>query len=223
MSSYVCQKGWLLYGMKCFYLIKIKTTNNSAICNGYGKIHRLTSWTFHMYKFLYEYTYFLIKSHCFYFDQYELGSYIKTIHLTYLPETSALLQTLLNKVELYRTPNKKCTDIRWIYCYETAQTATTIDKPYLANCSSGELILQEFVCDGEVDCISEEDEDICPSICFYKNGSQKTDCLSCLLDNCFCDIHYFQCQSGGCIHISKVCDKTEDCPDGMCSGPVFLW
>ena len=39
-------------------------------------------------------------------------------------------------------------------------------------------------------------------------------CLNvCMPKNCTCSRHYFQCTSGGCIHMSSVCDRMSHCRD----------
>jgi low density lipoprotein-related protein 2 len=83
------------------------------------------------------------------------------------------------------------------------------------------------VCDGLPDCPDAEDEVDC-SICYSHDSDNLPDefCYkSCPMGECICASGYFQCVSGGCVHIAKLCDcfadcadaSDEVCPPGMCN------
>ena len=78
-------------------------------------------------------------------------------------------------------------------------------------CNDGTCIDEHLVCDGRQHCMMEEDEKKCTNIC--------TDKVSCALNcsymnTCFCLRGYFQCESGGCIPVGKLCDRVYNCKDG---------
>ena len=79
-------------------------------------------------------------------------------------------------------------------------------------CDDMSCILLAAVCDGYRDCSNGEDEQ-CSHVCSHtEQGS--LDCLvDCHPDNCSCAFTHFQCQSGGCITMERVCDSLDDCSD----------
>ena len=81
-------------------------------------------------------------------------------------------------------------------------------------CKSMVLISRHHVCDGIDNCMDGEDEEDCDHVCEYHSDIKRHQpCIFCHFSNCSCSQHYFQCTSGGCIPVSKVCDCLEDCHD----------
>ena len=66
-------------------------------------------------------------------------------------------------------------------------------KGYFA-CGTGQCVPQKFVCDGDLDCLS--------------NGKDELDCLP---RNC--SANEFRCKNGRCIPNASVCDHLDDCRD----------
>ena len=82
-------------------------------------------------------------------------------------------------------------------------------------CSDFTFILNHHVCDGLNSCSNGEDEKKCRHVCFFNNHAHHSqECFeSCHKSNCSCDSLYFQCNSGGCVPSSKICDTFNDCAD----------
>ena len=81
-------------------------------------------------------------------------------------------------------------------------------------CSDQTHLLNYYVCDGITDCPDGGDEANCSDICHYSLTNSDIDCFTnCHKSNCSCGPLYFQCESGGCIPSSKICDNYVDCTD----------
>ena len=83
--------------------------------------------------------------------------------------------------------------------------------PSYFQCHDGTCVGDQLVCDGKQHCINGEDEAKCTGICTHSTAcaqycSYKNDCR--------CTRGYFQCQSGGCIPVGKLCDGASNCADG---------
>ena len=90
---------------------------------------------------------------------------------------------------------------------------------WIFTCDDGTYIANIYICDDIKQCITDiqcsmpcipsftgittHDHKI-PSLCFTKD---------CVMSDCQCIGHYFQCWSGGCILAAKLCDGTYDCSD----------
>ena len=77
-------------------------------------------------------------------------------------------------------------------------------------CDDGTCISQEHFCFDSIPCSLER--------CTCRNDEQlvynKYYCrYLCMLQNCSCPPHYFQCGSGGCIQFTLMCDGKTDCVD----------
>ena len=84
------------------------------------------------------------------------------------------------------------------------------DKPK-CQCSDGTCLDDQLVCGGRQHCMSGEVERNCTDICTHSVNCA----LSCsYMTNCHCSRGYFQCQSGGCTFIKKLCDGVHNCKDG---------
>ena len=87
---------------------------------------------------------------------------------------------------------------------------TIINNIGAFRCHDGAFIPSVLQCNGRADCTHSEDEQQC-SICSQDSPRSCFD--SCTFPNCHCDMFYYQCQSGGCVHYDHVCDLFVDCPD----------
>ena len=82
---------------------------------------------------------------------------------------------------------------------------------YYFTCADGTCIHDSFRCDGINHCKYGEDEARCSHICSSPNINCITDCH---IENfCTCALGYFQCLSGGCVPLQKICDVTVHCGD----------
>ena len=78
-------------------------------------------------------------------------------------------------------------------------------------CEDGVCILIEYKCDGIKQCSDESDERNCSPICDLPVND---DCIHCNRTTCKCTDFFYQCETGGCIPLSKLCNHIEDCKDG---------
>ena len=89
--------------------------------------------------------------------------------------------------------------------------STNCSSEYVT-CSDGTCIHDALVCDGQEHCLHGEDENNCQHAC----DDSTINCLTeCHYDNlCRCSPSFFQCLSGGCVPLQKLCDMTAHCADG---------
>ena len=79
-------------------------------------------------------------------------------------------------------------------------------------CNDGTCLWEKFLCDGKQHCVNGDDEENCGPMC--TNAEVKNCLKQCSYEeNCRCSRGYFQCQSGGCISVGKLCDSVADCID----------
>ena len=79
-------------------------------------------------------------------------------------------------------------------------------------CDDGTCVHDSLVCDGKPHCQHGEDEADCQHICSDHSHSCMYHCHH--RDLCSCSPEYFQCLSGGCVPLQKLCDKISHCVDG---------
>ena len=89
------------------------------------------------------------------------------------------------------------------------------------SCDEGTCIHDSLVCDGHAHCPHGEDEADCQHMCSDHMISCKSDCH--YRDLCSCSPGYFQCQSGGCVPLQKLCDKTKHCADASDEPPTCVY
>ena len=75
----------------------------------------------------------------------------------------------------------------------------------LFTCEDGSVIADVLVCNGRNECTNSEDEQQCPILCPWTNST---------VLSCACDMFYYQCDGGGCVHYDHMCDVFADCPNG---------
>ena len=78
-------------------------------------------------------------------------------------------------------------------------------------CNDGTCVHDSLVCDGQLHCLYGEDEADYQHICSDHKHSCMFQCHH--RDLCTCSPAYFQCLSGGCVPLQKLCDKTVHCVD----------
>ena len=79
-------------------------------------------------------------------------------------------------------------------------------------CDDGTCVHDSLVCDGKPHCQHGEDEADCQHICSDHSHRCMSHCHH--RDLCSCSSEYFQCLSGGCVPLQKLCDKLIHCIDG---------
>ena len=82
---------------------------------------------------------------------------------------------------------------------------------FYMSCNDGTCVHDSLVCDGRPHCLDGEDEADCQHICSDHEHSCMSQCHH--RDLCTCSQEYFQCLSGGCVPLQKLCDKTVHCID----------
>ena len=78
-------------------------------------------------------------------------------------------------------------------------------------CDDGTCVHDSLVCDGEPHCLHGEDEADCQHICSDNTHKCISHCHR--RDLCTCSPEHFQCLSGGCVPLQKLCDKIVHCTD----------
>ena len=88
-------------------------------------------------------------------------------------------------------------------------------------CNDGTCVHDSLVCDGKPHCQHGEDEANCQHICSEHKHSCMSQCHHTNL--CSCSQDYFQCLSGGCVPLQKLCDKTVHCVDASDEPPTCIY
>ena len=133
---------------------------------------------------------------------------------------SDFLQSMKNHEEAFQLSYKDC--YKMYYGNKQHHMTCTFTKswrrPLFHVCQDYTYILNHHVCDGNIDCPDGGDEETCAHVCTFGdnvNISNIQQCfLSCHRSNCTCSPLYYQCESGGCVPSSMVCDSYSDCSDG---------
>ena len=88
-------------------------------------------------------------------------------------------------------------------------------------CHDGTCVHDSLVCDGKPHCLHGEDEANCKHICSDNAASCMSHCHH--RDLCSCFPEYFQCLSGGCIPLQKLCDQILHCSDASDEPPTCVY
>ena len=92
---------------------------------------------------------------------------------------------------------------------------------FYMSCNEGTCIHDSLVCDGHSHCPHGEDEADCEHICSDHSHNCISHCHH--RDLCSCLPGYFQCLSGGCVPLQKLCDKTAHCIDKSDEPPTCVY
>ena len=101
-----------------------------------------------------------------------------------------------------------------------AAVLTNCSEFYMS-CHEGTCIHDSLVCDGHSHCPHGEDEADCQHICSDHSHNCTSHCHH--RDLCFCSLEYFQCLSGGCVPLQKLCDQTLHCVDASDEPPTCVY
>ena len=97
----------------------------------------------------------------------------------------------------------------YIPCFTKREQTENVISITMYTCEDGSIIPDAEVCNGNVNCINAEDERDC-KVC---SEPKYEACFNnCLFPTCMCNMFYFQCEGGGCVHYDQVCDNFADCP-----------
>ena len=112
--------------------------------------------------------------------------------------------------------NDNTNPIKYVLCEKSLEESSSIPinvacSELYNQCDDGTCIHDGLWCDGVQHCQDGEDERHCQHICSLPDIDCTTDCH--IKDHCKCIDTYFQCLSGGCIPLQKICDKTKHCKD----------
>ena len=77
------------------------------------------------------------------------------------------------------------------------------------SCDDGTCIAEVSVCDGHDDCLTGEDEQYCAHVCTNTSANCFINCQ--IDEGCACHDHYYQCEIGGCIAVSQICNGIANC------------
>ena len=92
---------------------------------------------------------------------------------------------------------------------------------FYMSCNEGTCIHDSLVCDGVSHCPHGEDEADCQHICSDHSQNCTSHCHH--RDLCSCLPGYFQCLSGGCVPLQKLCDKNVHCIDKSDEPPTCVY
>ena len=123
------------------------------------------------------------------------------------------LWSVINQPHFSKLPYWKKTEIDMSLCEKSVlhhEMFTNCSIWYMT-CSDGTCVHDSLVCDGHPHCMYGEDEDDCQHICSDHRISCMSHCYH--IDLCSCAPNYFQCLSGECVPLQKLCDKIVHCAD----------
>ena len=130
-------------------------------------------------------------------------------------------QSQAGRHKLYFHPN-------YLICEKELETENNWDDHSINECATdyvvckdGTCIHDSLVCDGITHCIDAADEQNCQEVCDKPNVNCLTECH--MNDMCSCSVSFFQCFSGGCIPLGKLCDGNKECFDGSDEPPTCVY
>ena len=122
--------------------------------------------------------------------------------------------------------NNKVGKLAYVLCERALEVSS--NSPVKVGCSEhynqcdDETCIHDGLwCDGFQHCSNGEDERNCDYICSLPDINCITGCH--IEEHCHCIDTYFQCLSGGCVPLQKLCDKTVNCDDGSDEPPSCVY
>ena len=215
---YSCENGWIPYNDKCIYIYKFPRHPAS---NSVSDIKCTLDETKYV-----TYNWFHSKGHrAFKVIVKWLGKLFSNGNGTD-HKTSCSRIFVLSNVDVNDSATRLIYDNGLpdgLECAICAKEQTLMSDPEcpdgLLQCEDGTCISSTAMCDGKQDCLHGRDEQLCKSVMCHINGMFqaeyfcRTNC-SLFSNQCMCGAMFWQCKSGGCVSVSKLCDYQEDCQDG---------
>ena len=123
----------------------------------------------------------------------------------------------------FQSINLKRNEPKYTLCEKPRSNTAVItncSKLYI-ECDDGTCVHDSLVCDGKPHCLHGEDEASCEHICSDNTASCMSQCHH--RDLCSCSLGYFQCLSGGCVPLQKLCDQVVHCSDASDEPPTCVY
>ena len=168
------------------------------------------------------------------------GNIVLSLKYDYISLEKVLLKTAKDVHFIVRKSNTKFYVPPWSVIYQPSFQMTVYSRQYtlceksrtytvLSNncsasfmsCNDGTCVHDSLVCDGQPHCQHGEDEADCEHICSDHEHSCMSQCHH--RDLCSCSPEYFQCLSGGCVPLQKLCDNTVHCVDASDEPPTCVY
>ncbi len=236
MSQVICPYRWITEAHSCFRLFRktLHADTPTDICNLIGANVYLSPEAFESLTtpeiLLREQTLGVLKSMLALLDDFpqhemmnrETFPYIDSLIISVNRTTCVLTQYSNASLQFMDISKTNCSDILSETGFVVCQTDDVINdlgcQGSTFHCDEGTCILEHYYCDGVDDCLDGSDEINCRHVCAmhrdFQNISTAFDCFKhCHPSNCSCSDLYFQCETGGCIPASRLCDGTPDCPN----------
>ena len=100
------------------------------------------------------------------------------------------------------------------------EIATNCSNLYM-ECDDGTCVHDSLVCGGKPHCLHGDDKANCERICSDNTASCMSQCHH--RELCSCSQEYFQCLSGGCVPLQKLCDQIVHCSDVSHERPTCVY
>ena len=206
-----CRIGWIFSHGLCFRSFKVDKTGQSEkgsaqfkTCFSDGSINKIDI-QYIANSRIFDYISAWSLSEIYLLDQIDEG----TMHYKCRRFKMDDIHNEFNKVDPRKLNTSLQNDIRCtpdateeLFCFQEPITATVTCPERTFQCVDQSCISNAYRCDSQDDCPDGSDEHNCTGICSL---NKQIDCYaSCTSTNCTCEALYFQCATGGCIHISLV-------------------
>ena len=123
----------------------------------------------------------------------------------------------------FQSINLKRNEPKYTLCEKPMSNTAIITNclKLYTECEDGTYVHDSLVCDGKPHCLHGEDEANCEHICSDNTASCMSQCHH--RDLCSCSLEYFQCLSGGCVPLQKLCDQIVHCSDASDEPPTCVY
>ena len=124
--------------------------------------------------------------------------------------------TLLTTTEIYIEYGTEPCKVKYLLNKEKNNVVVEKCQVGQTACNDQTCIWNQWLCDGDSDCVDSSDEENCSHTCRVSNKFPGTRFCSneCKQPDCRCHPMLFQCQQGGCIQSNSLCNRVTDCMDG---------